>query len=84
VRIRMFETYTDSARYRLVGDELFWDRSFGRPSNAVVLPAGWMLTNSSIPAAVSEQADGRIRLDFRNPRPDDIAVLITARRRGPR
>lgn len=84
VRIRMFETYTDTARYKLVGDELVWDRSFGRPTNAVVLPAGWMVTNSSIPTTVSEQPDGRVRLDFINPRPDDIAVLITARRRGAR
>jgi hypothetical protein len=81
VRLRMFETYTDTARYKLVGDELVWDRSFGRPANAVVLPAGWMLTNSSIPATVSTMADGRVRLDFINPRPDEIAVLITARRR---
>lgn len=82
VRLRMFETYTDSARYKLVGDELVWDRSFGRPANAVVLPAGWVLTNSTIPATVSMTADGRVRLDFINPRPDEIAVLITARRRG--
>ena len=82
IRLRMFETYTDTARYRLVGDELVWDRSFGRPANAVVLPSGWMLTNSSIPATVREEPDGRIRLDFVNPRPDEIAVLITARRRG--
>lgn len=82
VRLRMFETYTDSARYRLAGDELVWDRGFGRPANAVVLPDGWMLTNSSIPATVSTLADGRIRLDFINPRPDDIAVLVTARRRA--
>ena len=81
VRLRMFETYTDTARYKLVGDELVWDRSFGRPANAVVLPAGWMLTNSSIPAAVSTQPDGRVRLDFINPRPDEIATLITAVRR---
>jgi hypothetical protein len=81
-RLRMFETYTDTARYRLVGDELVWDRAFGRPANAVVLPAGWVLTNSSIPATVSELSDGRIRLDFVNPRPDEIAVLITARRRA--
>ena len=80
-RIRMSETYTDSARYRLVNDELVWDRSFGRPANAVVLPAGWMLTNSAIPATVSTMPDGRVRLDFINPRPDEIAVLITARRR---
>jgi hypothetical protein len=82
IRLRMFETYTDTARYKVVGDELVWDRSFGRPANAVVLPAGWVLTNSSIPATVSTMADGRVRLDFINPRPDEIAVLITARRRS--
>jgi len=81
VRLRMFETYTDTARFKLMGDELVWDRSFGRPFNAVVLPAGWILTNSSIPATVSTMPDGRVRLDFVNPRPDEIAVLITARRR---
>jgi hypothetical protein len=80
VRIRMYETYTDTARYKLVGDELVWDRSFGRPSNVVVLPSGWILTNSSIPATVSTMSDGRTRLEFINPRPDEIAVLITARR----
>jgi len=81
VRLRMYETYTDSARYGLAGGELVWNRSFGRASNIVVLPAGWLLTNSSIPAIVTEQTDGRIRLDFINPRPDEIATLITARRR---
>ena len=81
IRLRMFETYTDSARYQVVGDELVWDRSFGRPANAVVLPAGWVLTNSSIPATVTTQPDGRVRLDFINPRPDEIDVLITAKRR---
>lgn len=80
-RLRMSETYTDSARYRLDGGELVWDRSFGRPANAVVLPAGWVLTNSAVPATVSTMNDGRVRLDFINPRPDNIAVLITARRR---
>ena len=81
VRLRMYETYTDSARFRLVGDTLVWDRSFGRPANAVVLPAGWYLTNSTIPGTISETADGRVRLDFINPRPDEIDVFLTARRR---
>jgi hypothetical protein len=82
VRLRMYETYTDTVRYKLVNGELVWDRSFGRPFNAVVLPAGWILTNSSIPATISTMSDGRTRLDFVNPRPDEIAVLITARRRA--
>ena len=79
-RLRIAETYTDPERYKLVGDELVWDRSFGRAANAVVLPAGWALTNSSMPAIANELADGRIRLDFLNPRPDELRVLITARR----
>ncbi|MES1243470.1 MAG: hypothetical protein ABUT39_17815 [Acidobacteriota bacterium] len=81
VRLRISETYTDPKSYRLEGDELVFDRTLGRPRNAVVLPAGWLLTASSIPAQVSETADGRIRLDFTNPRPDEIAVLIKAQRR---
>jgi hypothetical protein len=80
-RLRIWETYTDSSRYGLRGEELVWDRVFGRPRNAVVLPEGWYLTASSIPAVVSETPDGRIRLDFENPRPDEIAVLIKAKRR---
>lgn len=81
VRLRIAETYTDSQRYRLEGDELVWGRTLGRPRNAVVLPAGWYLTACSIPATLSETDDGRIRLDFVNPRPDEIAVLLKAKRR---
>ena len=81
LRLRISETYTDAGRYKLEGDELVFDRSFGRTRNAVVLPAGYALTNCSIPATVSETDDGRIRLDFVNPRPDEIAVLLTAKKR---
>jgi hypothetical protein len=58
-----------------------WDRAFGRPRNAVVLPAGWYLTTSAIPAVVSETDDGRIRLDVTNDRPDEIQVFLKAKRR---
>ena len=81
IRLRISETYTAPASYRLDGDELVFDRSLGRPRNAVVLPAGWHLTASSIPATVKQLADGRIRLDFWNGRPDSIDVLVKARRR---
>ena len=81
VRLRISETYTDEKSYRLEGDDLVFDRSFGRPRNAVVLPPGWYVTACAIPATVSQTPDGRIRLDFVNPRPDEIAVLVKARRR---
>ena len=40
VRIRISETYTAPASYRLEGDELVFDRSLGRARNAIVLPEG--------------------------------------------
>jgi hypothetical protein len=83
LRIRISETYSAPASYRLEGDDLIFDRSLGRPRNAVVLPEGWYLTASSIPATVSQLPDGRIRLDFWNGRPDPVDVLIKARRRAP-
>jgi hypothetical protein len=82
VRLRISETYTAPASYRLEGDDLIFDRSLGRPRNAVVLPEGWYLTASSIPATVTQMSDGRIRLDFWNGRPDPVDVLIKAKRRA--
>ncbi|TMQ06775.1 MAG: hypothetical protein E6J91_37360 [Deltaproteobacteria bacterium] len=79
-RLRLSETYTAPQSYHLDGDELVFDRSFGRPRNAVVLPRGWYLTWLSIPATVRQTPDGLTRIDFVNGRPDAIAVLIKARR----
>jgi hypothetical protein len=83
VRIRISETYTAPASYRREGDDLVFDRSLGRPRNAVVLPEGWYLTASSIPSTVTQMPDGRIRLDFWNGRPDPVDVLIKAKRHVP-
>jgi hypothetical protein len=79
-RLRITETYTDPNRYLLDGDELVWDRAFGRPRNTVVLPAGWTVVASSTPGAISLDPDGRQRLYFENARNDEIQVLIRARR----
>jgi hypothetical protein len=81
VRLRISETYADAGRYYMDGDEFVWDRALGRPRNAVVLPAGWYLTASSIPAVVTMTEDGRVRLDLDNPRTDEIAVLLKGKRR---
>ena len=80
VRLRMSETYTAPECYRLEGDELAFDRSFGRPRNSVVLPRGWYLTACSIPAVITQTSDDMTRLDFVNGRPDAVAVLIKAKR----
>jgi hypothetical protein len=82
MRMRIEETYTDRAHYTAVGDELFWHRSFGRPRNDIVLPGGWRVTTSSIPATVTLSDDGRVRLAYVNPGPDEIDVFVKARRSG--
>jgi hypothetical protein len=82
-RLRITETYTDPGRYFLDGDELVWDRAFGRPRNSVALPAGWTVVASSIPAAITQDPDGRQRLYYENNRNDDIQVLIRARQVAP-
>jgi hypothetical protein len=80
VRLQMCETYTAPESYGSDGDELNFDRSFGRPGNSVVLPVGWYVTASSVPAVLTQTPDGRTQLRFVNDRPDDIAVLIKAKR----
>lgn len=81
-RLRIAETYTDPTSYKLEGDDLVFDRSLGRPRNAVVLPAGWYCSFSAAPATVSQLPDGRVRLDYWNDRPQAVEVLLKARRRA--
>jgi len=80
-RIRLKETYADPKSYYMDGDELVWDRSFGRLRNTVVLPAGWYLTALTSPATIETLPDGRISVYIVNPRPDDVRVYLRARRR---
>ena len=80
LRLRISETYTAPQSYRLQGGDLVFERSLGRPRNSVVLPRGWYLTASAIPAVVRQTPDGLTRLDFVNGRPDAIDVLIKAKK----
>jgi hypothetical protein len=80
-RIRLMETYADPKSYYLDGDELVWDRTFGRLRNTVVLPPGWYLTGLASPATIQTLADGRVSVYIVNPRNDEVRVYLRARRR---
>jgi len=80
-RIRLMETYADPKSYYLDGDELVWDRSFGRLRNTVVLPPGWYLTGLASPATIATLPDGRVSVYIVNPRNDDVVVYFRARKR---
>jgi hypothetical protein len=79
-RLQMCETYTAPESYGIVGDELVFDRRLGRPRDTVILPRNWYVTASSIPAVITQTPDGLTQLRFFNGRPDDIDVLLKARR----
>ena len=81
VRVRVIETYTDPQSYTVSNGELTWDRTLGRPRNSVVLPAGWYLTEVTIPAIISLDPEGRIMCRFNNPRNDEIHVILKAKHR---
>lgn len=81
MRLRISETYTHPESYRLDGADLVFERNLGRARNSVVLPSGWYLTASSIPAVVRQTPDGLTRLDFVNGRPEGIDVYIKGRKR---
>jgi len=83
-RIRLMETYSDPKSYYLDGEELVWDRSFGRLRNTVVLPAGWYLTTLVSPATIQTLPDGRVSIYVINPRNDEVRVYFRARRRATR
>ena len=80
-RIRLMETYADPKSYYLDGEELVWDRTFGRLRNTVVLPPGWYLTGLSSPATIQTLPDGRVSVYIVNPRNDDVRVYLRAQRR---
>ena len=82
-RIRIFKTYTDPKSYYRDGDRIVFDRGLGIPRNAVVLPAGYELVGSAVPAIVSTEADGRLKASFVNDRDDVLAVKIVGRRLPP-
>lgn len=82
VRLRLKETYTDPKTLFLDGDELVWDRTFGRLRNTVVLPKGWYLTSLASPAVIQTLADGRVSVYVVNPRLDEVRVYLRARRRA--
>ena len=80
-RVRVQETYTDPVGYVVQDGELVWTRTLGRPLNYVTLPAGWMLTSVNIPAVISLDEEGRIKLRFTNTRNGDLAIVIKAKKR---
>lgn len=81
--IQIREEITRPGSYKVSGDELTFDCDLERARNRIVLPEGWYLTNSSLPATISTGNDGRVHIHIVNYRPDPLSLRISARRRSP-
>jgi hypothetical protein len=79
-RIRIFKTYTDPKSYSAEGDRIVFERGLFIRRNAVLLPAGYELVSSSVPAIASLDKDGRVKVSFVNDRDDALPVKVVGRR----
>jgi hypothetical protein len=82
-RLRIVKTYQDARSYVRQGDGIVFDRPLSIPRNAVVLPAGYQLTDCNVPSQVTSEPDGRIRISFLHQAPDAAALVLKAKLGAP-
>jgi hypothetical protein len=80
VRLLIEKTYQDAKSYFVEGDHIVFSRPLGIKCNAVVLPAGYELVASNVPAQVLTEADGRVVVSFINTFPGQAAVVLKGRK----
>jgi hypothetical protein len=78
-RLRITKTYKDAKNYRRDGDGLVFNRAIGIRHAAIVLPAGYQLTECNVPSQVLSEPDGRIRISFVHQAPGAAALILKAK-----
>jgi hypothetical protein len=78
-RIRIVKTYKDAKSYFRQGDGIVFERPLSIRRNAVVLPAGYQLTDCNVPSQVTSEPDGRIRISFMHQAPGAAALIVKAK-----
>ena len=82
-RLRITKTYKDAKNYRRDGSGLIFDRAVPIRHAAIVLPAGYQLTECNVPAQVLADPDGRIRVSFMYQAPGAAPLLLKAKPGAP-
>lgn len=82
-RLRIVKTYKDAKSYFRQGDVIVFDRPLSIRRNAVVLPAGYRLTDCNVPSQVTSEPDGRIRISFMHQAPGAAALVVKAKPGAP-
>src|SRR5204862_422337 len=68
------------ASYWVKGNSFVFSRPIGIARGAIVLPAGYRLTDCNIPAQVVLEADGRVRASFMHQGPAGGSLIVKASR----
>ena len=82
-RLRITKTYKDAKGYRRDGDGLAFERAIPIRRAAVLLPAGYHLTECNVPSQVLADPDGRLRVTFMHQAPGAAALLLKAKPGAP-
>lgn len=79
-RLRIYKTYMDAKSYYSEGNQITFDRSLGVKRNVILLPKNYELISCSVPAIISTEPDGRVKLSMVNDRNDELGMKIVARK----
>jgi hypothetical protein len=82
-RLRITKTYKDAKNYRRDGAGLIFDRAVPIRRAAIVLPAGYQLTECNVPSQVLADPDGRIRVSFMYQAPGAASLVLKAKPGAP-
>ena len=82
-RLRITKTYKDAKNYRRDGAGLIFDRAIPIRHAAIILPAGYQLTDCNVPAQVLGDPDGRIRVSFMYQAPGPAPLVLKAKPGAP-
>jgi hypothetical protein len=82
-RLRITRTYKDAKNYRRDGDGLIFDRAVPIRHAAIILPAGYHLTDCNVPSQVLADPNGRIRVSFIYQAPGTAALVLKAKPGAP-
>ena len=82
-RLRITKTYKDAKNYRRDGDGLVFDRPIPIRHAAIILPAGYQLTECNVPSQVLADPDGRIRVSFMYQAPGAAPLILKAQPGAP-
>ena len=75
-RLRITKAYKDAKNYRRDGGGLIFDRAVPIRHAAIILPAGYQLTDCNVPSQVLADPDGRIRVSFMYQAPGAAALIL--------